>query len=165
MEVVYNGRGNGSCSGNLITQFATEFGSFVFLVTGNPVYKCQFVCRDGSWVPTQIRGLKTTWSEKLSDSYATAVCIYYKTGRRNCRCWWDIKPGRESVIQPFSRTSPGKDLRPGLILQDRTIDCWLNVAGDLVTVKKWKIVFLPFMWNHVIFCVWSHNRYLFIHIS
>ena len=74
------------CSGNLTTQFATEFGSFVFLVTGNLVYKCQFVCRDGSWVPTQIRGLKTTWSGKLSDSYTTAVYIHYKTGRRNCRC-------------------------------------------------------------------------------
>ena len=36
------------CSGNLATQFATEFGIFVFLVTGNLVYKCQFVCRDGS---------------------------------------------------------------------------------------------------------------------
>ena len=42
-----NGRGNGSCSGNLTTQFATEFESFVFLVTGNLVYKCQFVCRVG----------------------------------------------------------------------------------------------------------------------
>ena len=59
-----NGRGNGSCSGNLTTQFATEFGSFVFLVTGNLVYKCQFVCRDGSRVPAQIRGLKTTWLGK-----------------------------------------------------------------------------------------------------
>ena len=61
------------CSGNLTTQFATEFGSFVFLVTGNLVYKYQFVCRDGSWVPAQIRGFKTTWSGKLSDSYPTAV--------------------------------------------------------------------------------------------
>ena len=76
MEVAYNGRGNGSCSGNLTTQFATEFESFVFLVTGNLVYKCQFVCRDGSQVPAQIRGLKTTWSGKLSDSYTTAVYIY-----------------------------------------------------------------------------------------
>ena len=32
-------------------QFATEFGSFVFLVTGNLVYKCQFACQDGSRVP------------------------------------------------------------------------------------------------------------------
>ena len=45
---------------NLTTQFATEFGSFVFLVTGNLVYKCQFVCWDGSQVPAQIRGLKTS---------------------------------------------------------------------------------------------------------
>ena len=44
------------------------------------------------------------------------------------------------MIQPLSRTSPGEDLRPGLVLQDRTIVCWLNVAGDLVTVKKGKIV-------------------------
>ena len=33
---------------------ATEFGSFVFLVTGNLVYKCQFAYRDGSRVPTQV---------------------------------------------------------------------------------------------------------------
>ena len=46
------------------------------------------------------------------------------------------------MIQPFFRTSPGEDLRPGLVLQDRTIVCWLNVAGDLVTAKKGKIVFL-----------------------
>ena len=52
------------------------------------------------------------------------------------------------MIQPFSRTSPGEDLRPGLVLQDRTIVCWLNVAGDLVTAKKEKIVFLASMWNH-----------------
>ena len=25
--------------------------SFIFLVTGNLVYKCEFVCRDGSRVP------------------------------------------------------------------------------------------------------------------
>ena len=30
------------------------FESFVFLVTGNLVYKCQFVCQDGSRVPTQV---------------------------------------------------------------------------------------------------------------
>ena len=28
--------------------------AFVCLVTGNLVYKCQFVCRDGSRVPVQI---------------------------------------------------------------------------------------------------------------
>ena len=116
-------------------QFATEFESFVFLVTGNLVYKCQFACRDGSRVPAQVRGFKTTWSGKLSDSYTTAVYIYYKTGRINCRCSWDIKPGHKSVIQPFSRISPGEDLRLGLVLQNRTIVCWLN-AGDLVTAKK-----------------------------
>ena len=149
-------------------QFATEFGSFVFLVTGNLVYKCQFACQDGSWVPVQIRGFKTRWlgkpRGKLSDSYTTAVYICYKTGRRNCRCWWDIKPGRKSVIQPFFRISPGEDLRPGLVLQDRTIICWLNVAGDLVTAKKERLFLARSMWNHVIFCVWSHNRHLFIHI-
>ena len=70
------------------------------------------------------------------------------------------------MIQPFSKTSPGEDLRPGLVLQDRTIVCWLNVAGDLITAKKGKIVFLArSMWNHVIFYVRSHNRYLFIHIT
>ena len=56
------------------------------------------------------------------------------------------------MIQPFSRISPGEDLRPGLVLQDRTIVCWLNVAGDLVAVKKGKIVFIArSMWNHVIY--------------
>ena len=69
------------------------------------------------------------------------------------------------MIQPFFRTSPGEDFRPRLVLQDRTVVCWLNVAGDLVTAKKGKIVFLArSMWNHLIFCVRSHNRYLFIHI-
>ena len=56
------------------------YGSFVLLVTGNLVCKCEFVCWDGSRVPAaQVRGLKTTWSGKLSDSYTTAVYIYYKT--------------------------------------------------------------------------------------
>ena len=52
-------------------QFAQSFGSFVFLVTGNLIYKCQFVYRDGSRVPTQVRRLKITWSGKLSDSQVT----------------------------------------------------------------------------------------------
>ena len=39
--------------------------SFVFLVTGNLVYKCEFVCWDGSRVPAQVRGLKTTPSGKI----------------------------------------------------------------------------------------------------
>ena len=43
---------------------ATEFGSFVFLVTGNLVHKCQFACQGGSRVPEQVRGFKTTWSQK-----------------------------------------------------------------------------------------------------
>ena len=46
------------------------------------------------------------------------------------------------MIQPFSTTSPGEDLRPGLVLQDRTTICWLNVPGDLVTAEKGIIVFL-----------------------
>ena len=58
------------------------------------------------------------------------------------------------MIQQFSRTSPGEDLRPGLVLQDRTIVCWLNVVSDLVIAKEGKIVFLGrSMWNYVIFCV------------
>ena len=66
------------------------------------------------------------------------------------------------VIQQFSRTSPGKDLRPGLVLQDRTIVCWLNVAGDLVTAKEGKIVFLArSMWNHVIFCVIPQSIFIY----
>ena len=55
MEAVKkNGGGNRLCSGYLtqVIQYklATEFGSFVFLVTGNLGYKCQFMCRDGSRV-------------------------------------------------------------------------------------------------------------------
>ena len=57
------------------------------------------------------------------------------------------------MIQLFSRTSPREDLRPGFVLEDGTIVCWLNVAGDLVTAKKGKIVFLASTWNHVIFSV------------
>ena len=39
----------------------------------------------------------------------------------------------QAVIQRFSRTSLGVDLnfqRPGFVLQDRTIICWLNIAGS-----------------------------------
>ena len=73
--------------------------------------------------------------------------------------------GRESVIQQFSRTSPGEDLRPGLVLQDRTIVCWLNVAGDLVTAKEGKTVFLArSMWNHVI-CVIPQSIFIYTHYS
>ena len=60
------------------------------------------------------------------------------------------------MIQQLSRTTLGEDLRSGhgLVLQDRTIVCWLNVAGNLVTMKNAKIVFLArSMWNHVNFCV------------
>ena len=35
-----------------------------FLGNRQPVYKCQFACRDGSRVPAQVRGFKTTWSGK-----------------------------------------------------------------------------------------------------
>ena len=38
----------------------------------------------------------------------------------------------QAVIQQLSRTLPGIDLNfpmPGFVLQDRTIVCWLNVAG------------------------------------
>ena len=37
----------------------------------------------------------------------------------------------QAMIQRFSRTLLGTDLhfrRPGFVLQDRTIICWLNVA-------------------------------------
>ena len=74
--------------------------------------------------------------------------------------------GCELVIQQFPRTSPGEDLRPGLVLQDRTIVCWLNVAGDLVTAKERKIVFLArSMWNHVIFCVIPQSICIYTHYS
>ena len=49
---------------------------FCFLGNRQPSYKCQFACWDGSRVPVQVRGFKTTWSGKLSDSYTTAVYIY-----------------------------------------------------------------------------------------
>ena len=56
---------------------------FVYILgTGNLVFKCHFVCKDGS----QVCGLKATWSGKLSDSHTTAIYVYYKTKRRNCRC-------------------------------------------------------------------------------
>ena len=79
---------NGSRNGNSTQdiQYNLLHGSFAFLVTGNLTYKCQFVCRDGNRVSAQVLGLKTTWSGKLSDIYTTAVYIYYKSGRRNCRC-------------------------------------------------------------------------------
>ena len=67
-------------------QFATEFGSFVFLVTDNLVTSVNSRVGMAVGFPAQVRGFKTTWSGKLSDSYTTAVCIYYKTRRRNCRC-------------------------------------------------------------------------------
>ena len=50
----------------------------VFLVTGNLVYKCEFMYWDGSRIPVQVRGLKTTGSGKLSDSYTTAIYIWKK---------------------------------------------------------------------------------------
>ena len=60
----------------------------------------------------------------------------------------------QAVIQRFSRTSPGVDLnfqRPGFVLQDRSIVCWLNVAGNS---EKGKMLFLArSMCNHVIFSV------------
>ena len=83
------------------------------------------MCRDGRRVPVQVRRLKTTWSGKLSDSFTTAIYIYTKKlekgivgvdGTLN-------QAVNQSQIQPFSRTSPGEDLRPGLVLQDRTIVC------------------------------------------
>ena len=47
---------NGLCSGNSTQdiQYNLLHGSFVFLVTGNLVYKCQFMCRDGSQVSAQV---------------------------------------------------------------------------------------------------------------
>ena len=53
--------------------------SFVFLVTGNLVYQCEFVCRQG-WKSGFRSGskVKTTWSGKLNDSCTTAIYIYYK---------------------------------------------------------------------------------------
>ena len=55
------------------------------------------------------------------------------------------------MIQRFSRTSPGVDLnfqRPGFLLQDSAIVCWLNVAGNS---EKGKMLFLArSMCNHVI---------------
>ena len=55
---------------------------------GNRQPSLQESIRVSGWQsgPAQVRGFKTTWSGKLSDSYTTAVCIYCKTGRRNCRC-------------------------------------------------------------------------------
>ena len=62
------------------------YRSFVFLVTCNLVYKCEFVCQPG-WQSGSRAGLrvKNNVVRKISDSYTTAVYIYYRTGRRNCR--------------------------------------------------------------------------------
>ena len=60
----------------------------------------------------------------------------------------------QAVIQWFSRTLLGVELnfqRLVFVLQDRTIVCWLYVAGNS---EKGKILFLASsMWSHVIFCV------------
>ena len=104
---------------------------------------------------------------KLSDSFTTAVYIYSTKLEEEIVGVDGIlnQAVNQSQIQPFSRISPGEDLRPGLVLQHRTIVCWVNVAGDLVTAKKRKDCILArSMWNHVIFYVRSHNQYLFMHI-
>ena len=47
-----------------------------------------------------------------------------------------------AMIQQFSRTLPVVGLnfqKPGFVLQDRIIICWLNVAGNS---KKGKMLFL-----------------------
>ena len=50
----------------------------LYLVQANyVVFKCHFMCRDGS----QVRGLKATWSGKLSDSHTTAIYVYYRSER------------------------------------------------------------------------------------
>ena len=55
-------------------KLATEFGSFVFLVTGN-LARLQVSIRVLGWqsgqLPAQVRRLNTTWSRKLSDSLVT----------------------------------------------------------------------------------------------
>ena len=56
----------------LYNTICTEFWKLCFLGNRQPsLHECQFVCRDGSRVPTQVRKLKTTWSGKLSDSLVT----------------------------------------------------------------------------------------------
>ena len=122
-----NGGGNGSCSGysTQIIQHKLATELFYILGTGNVVFKCHFVCRDGN----RVCGIKATWSGKLIDSYTLAIYIYYKTGRRNCGI------SNQAMVQQFSRTSTGVDLtfqRPGLVVQDRTIICllmWLLAGG------------------------------------
>ena len=57
-------------------------------------------------------------------------------------------------------------MRPGLVLQDGSDHRLLpKCAGDLVIANKERLFLARSMWNHVIFCVRSHNQYLFIHIS
>ena len=48
------------------------YRSFVFLVTGNLVYKCEFVCRDGSRFPAQVRGRVMKWWVKGMSELKTA---------------------------------------------------------------------------------------------
>ena len=103
-------------------KLATEFKSFMLHL----VFKCHFACLDGSWV----RGLRATWSGKLSDNHTAGVYAYYKTGKKEIVGIYV----NQAVVQRISRTSPGVDLnsqrRPGFVpLQDRTIVCWFSVAG------------------------------------
>ena len=60
----------------------------------------------------------------------------------------------QAIIQQFSGTLPGIDInfqRLGIVLQEKTIVCWLNVAGD-GNSEKGKIL-----------CVLTVNIYSFIH--
>ena len=72
----------------------------------------------------------------------------------------------QAVIQGFSRTLLGLDLnfhRPGFVLQDRTIICWLNVAGNS---EKGKMLFLAtstYVQPCDIWRVIPQSIYLFVH--
>ena len=83
---------------------------------------------------------------KLSDSHTTATYVL-KEGIVGVD-----EASNQAVIQWFSRTSPGVDLnfqRSRFVLQDRSIVCWLNEAGNS---EKGKMLFLAIsMCNHRIF--------------
>ena len=91
------------------------------------------MCRDGN----QVRRLKATWSGKLSDSHQQPSMSTTKLKRGIVGV---DGASNQVVIQRFStkHRHAGVDLnlqRPGFVLQDRTIVCWLKLMW-LVTVKK-----------------------------
>ena len=128
----------------------------LFVSTCNLVFNCHFV-----WDGNQVHGLKATWSGKLSDSHTTAVYVYYKTERRNCRYWWSIKPGHDTAV--FQNIATHRfEFPEAWVCTSRQDHHLLAKCGG--NSEKGKMLFLArSMCNHVIVSVWSHNRYSLVH--